>query len=108
MDTNAGEFVEEKRAEAWMQRIEIGEVVKIKGEELEVVRIEKREITLKLLGQIERIHRADGFAEVADAESKRQREKMLKRQVEKRPTTGGTDEGTHRRTISDQGVGRRG
>jgi len=54
MDTNAGEFVGEERAEAWMQRIEVGEIVKIKGEKLEVVRIEKREITLKLLSAYER------------------------------------------------------
>ncbi len=35
MDPNAGRFVEEAQAESWMQRIEVGEVVKIKGEEFE-------------------------------------------------------------------------
>jgi len=112
MDTNSAEFVGEERAEAWMQRIEVGEVIKIKGEDLEVVRIEKREITLKLLSAYERTVR--GFATFAEEEDtaareiQRQREKMLKRQAGKRPTEGGADEGTHRRTISDQGMGRRG
>ncbi len=55
MDSNAGEFVDESRAEAWMQRIGVGEVVKIKGEELEVVSIVGREITLKLLSHEDRV-----------------------------------------------------
>lgn len=97
MDTNAGEFVGEERAEAWMQRIEVGEIVKIKGEKLEVVRIEKREITLKLLSAYERTMRGFAtFAEEEDAaarEIQRQREKMLKRQGGKRPTKGGADKG---------------
>jgi hypothetical protein len=80
MDSNAGEFVGEERAEAWMQRIGVGEVIKIKGEELEVVSIGRREITLKLLSFTERTFAAESFAELANAESKRQRENMLKRQ----------------------------
>ena len=89
MDTNAGEFVGEERAESWMQRIEIGEVVKIKGEELEVVMIGRHEITLKLLGQRDRDRRAmqsiveeqlGNYADLADAESKRQLKNVLKRQ----------------------------
>ncbi len=49
MDPMAGRFVEEDRAEKWMARVEIGEVVKIKGEELEIVEIGDRTLTLKLL-----------------------------------------------------------
>jgi len=48
MNTDTGEFVGPDRAEAWMERLGIGEIVKIKGEELEVIRIEGREVTLKL------------------------------------------------------------
>lgn len=71
MDTNAGEFVGEDRVEQWMQRIAVGETVKIKGEELEVVKIERREITLKLLSYEERIAKgtledvSDGFRRLA-------------------------------------------
>ncbi len=84
MDTNAGEFVGEGRAEVWMQHIRIGEVVEIKGEELEVVGIGRHEITLKLLGQRDRDIRSQQEAlegmSVSFEESKRQRENMLKRQ----------------------------
>ena len=48
MDPNAGRFVEEAQAESWMQRIEVGEVVKIKGEEFEVLGFEGREIRLRM------------------------------------------------------------
>ena len=58
MDSNAGRFVEEQQAEEWMSRIAVGEVVKIKGEELEVTKIGEREITLKLLSFEERNARA--------------------------------------------------
>ena len=73
MDSNAGEFVDERRAEKWMERIAVGEVVKIKGEELEVVTIGKREITLKLLSHDDRMNR------LLD-EIDRQRANILKRQ----------------------------
>ena len=86
MDTRSGEFVEDERAESWMQRIGIGEVVKIKGEELEVVGISGREITLRLLSANDRLARALGdscgtlYENDRDAEIKRQRAKMLKHQ----------------------------
>lgn len=82
MDSNAGEFVGDERAQAWMQRIEVGEVVKIKGEELEVVSISLREITLKLLGQQDRdVHAMETALDgLASAESRRQMENILKHQ----------------------------
>ena len=84
MNSNTGEFVDEERAESWMQRIEVGETIKIKGEELEVVRIGDREITLKLLSHAERLTRGvPTFAQEEDAavlEIKRQRKKMLDHQ----------------------------
>lgn len=55
MNSQTGHFVKEDRAEQWMQRVEIGEVVKIKGEELEIVEIEGRHIKLKLLSAEDRI-----------------------------------------------------
>lgn len=85
MNTETGEFVDEQRAEAWMKQISVGEVVKIKDEELEVVSIGKREITLKLLSHAERVAKELAFGSVVDfeefreAESKRQFENMLKR-----------------------------
>jgi len=54
MNPTSGEFVGDELAETWMQRIAVGETVKIKGEELEVVSIGPREITLKLLSQGDR------------------------------------------------------
>ena len=86
MDTRSGEFVEDERAESWMQRIDIGEVVKIKGAELEVVGIAGREIRLCLLSASDRAARAlgdvygAGYENDRDAEIKRQRAKMLKHQ----------------------------
>lgn len=62
MDPMSGRFVEEERAEQWMARVEVGEVVKIKGEELEIVKIEGREMTLKLLSAEDRGRRAIGDA----------------------------------------------
>lgn len=59
MDTNAGQFVQEDRAEQWMQRLTVGEIVKIKDEELEVVKIEGRECTLKLRSAAERFGEVD-------------------------------------------------
>ena len=67
MDTNAGRFVEEKSAEAWMQRVEVGEVVKIKGEELRIVVIEDRRITLELLSADDRMRtEAEARSALAD------------------------------------------
>ena len=91
MDSNAGEFVGEERAEDWMQRVAVGEIVKIKGEELEVMAIDKRTIVLKLLSAEDRFQErlsAIGTAVTADAEDlaaaavecERQRKKMLRYQ----------------------------
>jgi len=84
MDPNAGRFIEEERAEAWMARIEVGETIKIKGEELEVVEIGDRTVTLKLLSFEERMSRGlPSFADQEDAASReieRQLKKMLKYQ----------------------------
>ena len=49
MNTDTGEFVGEDQAEPWMEKVSIGEVVPIKGNPTEVVRIEGRELTLKLM-----------------------------------------------------------
>ena len=57
MDTNAGRFVEEESAEKWMQSISVGETIKIKGEECEVVSIDGRELTLKLLSAEDRMRK---------------------------------------------------
>ena len=54
MDPNAGRFVPEEDAASWMPRFEVGEVLKVKGEEFEVQRIEERALILKPLSLIER------------------------------------------------------
>ncbi len=54
MDTNAGEFVGEDRAETWMQRLAIGETIVIKGAELRVVVIRGRRVELELKSALER------------------------------------------------------
>ena len=81
MDPNAGRFIEEECAENWMARIEVGETIKIKGEELEVTEIGDRTVTLKLLSHDERMSRGlPSFADREDAASReihRQRKKML-------------------------------
>ncbi len=78
MDTNSGRFIEEKNAEEWMQRISVGETIKIKGEECEVMAFTDRTVTLKLLSADERVERfykdeANAHDRIAEA-----REKMLK------------------------------
>lgn len=60
MDTNAGRFVEEKIAERWMQRIEVDEIIKIKGEECRVVRINGRRLEVELLSSDDRLRREMG------------------------------------------------
>jgi hypothetical protein len=55
MDTNAGRFVEEADAEKWMQRLEVGEVVEIKGEELTVLAFDNRRVVLELRSADDRV-----------------------------------------------------
>ena len=92
MDPNAGRFIEEGRAGAWMERIAVGEIVKIKGEEFEVLGFNDRKIVLKLLSAEDRFQERlsatgtaaamPGFEELIDtiSECERQRKKMLKYQ----------------------------
>lgn len=58
MDSDTGHFVDEKEAEAWMQRIAVGEAIEIKGEACEVITIGDREVTLRLLSAGERAFRS--------------------------------------------------
>ena len=55
MDTNSGEFVGLDRAEQWMKRIEVGQNVKILGEEFEVLGFKGRTMVVKLLSYGERL-----------------------------------------------------
>jgi hypothetical protein len=80
MNPSSGEFIDVDRAENWMQRIYVGEVIKIKGEECEVVTIGRREITLKLLSTTDREEALADYAENAMKESARQLQELLKRQ----------------------------
>ncbi len=49
MNTDTGFFErDEERVEGWMQRLRVGEIVKIKGEELKVVGFSDRTVTLRL------------------------------------------------------------
>lgn len=75
MDPMSGRFVEEDKAEAWMGRISIGEIIKIKGEELEVVEIEGRHIRLKLLSSEDRglLARGDRYESLDTMREDRQR-----------------------------------
>ena len=57
MDANSGRFVDDAEAGPWMPRFEIGEVIKVKGEEFEVERIEERQLVLKPLSFMERLVR---------------------------------------------------
>ena len=77
VDTDSGRFVDDAHAQKWMKRIALGEIVKVKDEEMEVVAIRERTITLKLLSFEERFGRGNAFEDAADIESRRQRERML-------------------------------
>lgn len=57
MDTNAGRFVGEESAKSWMQRVEVDEVIKIKGEECRVVSINGRRLEVELLSSDDRMRR---------------------------------------------------
>lgn len=84
MDAMSGRFVEESSAEDWMQRLEIGEKVMIKGEELRVVVIEDRRVTLELSSAMERM--------VAEAEASDSLMEMRERMLDdKRSRHGGND-----------------
>lgn len=54
MDTESGRFVAERDAEASMERLDIGETVKLKGAEFEVEEISDRRVVLKLLSARDR------------------------------------------------------
>ena len=86
MNTDTGEFVEDSKAEKWMQRLDIGEVVKLKGEECEVVAIEDREVRLKLMNSEDRRqhrynqaprNRNERRKELADEKRARRRKKRV-------------------------------
>jgi len=55
MDTNTGEFVGADRAQQWMKRVEVGQQLKILGEEFEVLEIGERTMVVKLLSFEERL-----------------------------------------------------
>ena len=54
MNTDTGRFVDERDAKSWMQRIEVGETIKLKGEECKVISIGDRRVTLELLSSDDR------------------------------------------------------
>lgn len=54
MDTNAGRFVKDAPAQPGVKTIEVGEILSVKGEQCEVMRIEGRFVVLKLLSTVER------------------------------------------------------
>jgi len=54
MNASEGKFVHLGEAKLWMQTLTVGEVVKMKGEEFEVVEITDRECRLKLMSADER------------------------------------------------------
>lgn len=62
MDTNSGEFVEEDRAEQWMKRVEVGQTIKILGEEFEITKIDRREMTVKMFSFEDRLRGSMGSA----------------------------------------------
>ena len=81
MNTNSGEFVDDSRAEQWMKRVEVGQVIKILEEEFEITSIGQREMTVKLLSFRER--EANNFRDFfgdREKECARQKANLLKRQ----------------------------
>ena len=54
MDPNAGKFVSDEEAAEWMTRFDVGETVKVKGEEFEIEAIEERRLVLRPRGAEDR------------------------------------------------------
>jgi hypothetical protein len=91
MDTNAGKFVGPDRAQQWMKRVEVGQQLKILGEEFEVLEIRDRTMVVKLLSFEERMGVGGDLASIiadvergnedlAMKEQARHRKEMLDRQ----------------------------
>ena len=57
MNTDTGEFEFLAAVPVWAEAIYVGEVVKLKGSECEVVKIGKRTIELKLMSNVDRVKR---------------------------------------------------
>lgn len=78
MNTDMGTFdaipPEPERA---FQRISVGEVVLVKGEQCEVVSFERRTVTLKLLSQDERLGRGN-------RQQRRSEERRLRKEARRR------------------------
>lgn len=83
MDTNSGRFVGEDDAEPWMERLTVGEVVKIKGAELRVVVIEDRRVTLELTSAAERRF----AAALLDAEPRNRAERRAAEALDRKART---------------------
>ena len=84
MNTDTGEFVDDRLAEAWMERIALEEVVQIKGKEsasLEVAEITKHTVTLRLMSRSEVATRAlrNAYGEPANRHARRRSEKLLRK-----------------------------
>lgn len=91
MNTERGEFVPQEEAEPHMQTLDIGEVVKVKDEEFQVVAIKGRLVALRLMSAQDRSE-ADpvGLAEFLNVDRtppnrvERRRAEALQRKAKKR------------------------
>jgi len=93
MDTDRGRFVEEEEAAAHMERLAVGETVKIKGAEFAVVSIGEREVVLKLLSSEDRVRRV--FSDMVPGEGLEERMQAL--QDRESPFSGGNRHERRRR-----------
>lgn len=87
MNTDTGHFVKEEGATPDMVRVEVGEVVKVKGERFRVMEIGDRNLTLELMSyedrqkDIDRKRRAGLLSDSPRNRAERRREAALNRRV---------------------------
>ncbi len=79
MNTETGIFEQEEEAPTWATTIEIGEVVKIKGEECRVTEIKRRSITLELMSRTDRQEMFDALDRASNRHERRAAEAALRK-----------------------------
>jgi hypothetical protein len=80
MNTDTGQFVDSSKAKVWMKRFHLGEVVKLKDEECEVLEIHEDRIVLRPIAT-NPTHRADQLRAISfdgNRHERRRQEALLR------------------------------
>ena len=84
MDTRSGEFVREEEIEKWMETVTVGEIVKMKGEEMRIKEIGRRTLTLELLSHEDRMHEQFSSMTTSFEEHNRHERRRIEKQMRKK------------------------